>query len=137
MLDKMRSTPVSELMHRDVTFIKEHVSLLDAVKKMQEFNVSSLIVESADRSEGYGIVTRKDLINKVLDAEPHDQFVLVKDIMSRPIITVPPTLSVLASVKLMKRCNVRRVPVFDGGEIVGILSNSDIFRKFYPVPGVD
>ncbi len=137
MLEKMRSTPVSELMHRDVKFIKEHVSLLDAVKKMQEFHVSSLIVESADRSEGYGIITRKDLINKVIDSEPGDQFVLVKDIMSRPIITVPPTMSVLASVKLMKRCNVRRVPVFDGREIVGILSNSDIFRKFYPAPGVD
>jgi CBS domain-containing protein len=46
-------------------------------------------------------------------------------------------MSVLASVKLMKRCNVRRVPVFDGREVVGILSNSDIFRKFYPAPGVD
>ncbi len=84
-----------------------------------------------------GIITRKDLINKVIDSEPSDQFVLVKDIMSRPIITVPPTMSVLASVKLMKRCNIRRVPVFDGREIVGILSNSDIFRKFYPAPGID
>lgn len=137
MLEKMRNTLVSDLMNRNVKFIREDISLLDAVRKMKEFDVSSLMVESASKGDGFGIVTRKDLINKLIDPEPGDQHVIVGDVMTRPAVTVPPTVSVSACVKLMKRCNIRRVPVFDGKNIIGILSNSDIFRKFYPGPGVD
>jgi len=50
---------------------------------------------------------------------------------------VPPIMSVLACVKMMKRLNIRRVPISDGREIIGILSNTDIFRKFYAGPSVE
>ncbi|MBI5118889.1 CBS domain-containing protein [Candidatus Poribacteria bacterium] len=136
MLEKMRETLVRDLMNREVKFIREDISLLDAVWKMKEFGVSCLVVESANKADGYGIVTRKDLINKLIDPEPGEQHAFVSDVMSRPIVTVPPTVSVSACVKLMKRFNMRRVPVFDGKQIVGILSNSDIFKRFYPGPGV-
>jgi CBS domain-containing protein len=136
-LDKMRSMPVSELMNRDVKFIKEDVSLLDAVWKMKEFAVSSLIVESSNKADWFGIVTQKDLITKLIDADPGTQHALVGDVMTQPAVTIPPTMSILACVRLMKRLNIRRVPVSDGKEIIGILSHADIFKKFYPGPSVD
>ena len=137
MLDKMRTTPVSELMTREVKFISENVSLLDAVRKMKDFDVSSLVVESASESDWFGIVTQKDIINKLLVPEPGREYALVGDVMTRPAITVPPIMSVLSCVKLMKRLNVRRLPVCAGRDIVGILSITDIFRKFYLGPSVD
>ncbi|RJP68513.1 MAG: CBS domain-containing protein [Candidatus Abyssobacteria bacterium SURF_17] len=136
-LEKMRKMLVRDLMNREVKFIKEDASLLDAVWKMKQFGVSSLIVESANKGDGYGIVTRKDLINKLIDPDPGAQHALVADVMTRPAIMVPPNISVSACVKLMKRYNLRRIPVFDGKEIVGVISNSDIFAKFYPGPSVD
>lgn len=137
MLEKMRRTLVRDLMNREPKFIREDVSLLDAVRKMKEFGVSSLIVDSSNKADWYGIVTQKDLINKLIDPEPGAQHAFVADVMTRPAITVPPTMSVLACVKLMKRCDIRRIPVSDGREIIGILSQSDIFRKFYPGPVID
>ena len=136
MLEKMRNTPVGELMTRDVKFTREDTSLLDAIFKMQEFHVSSLVVEGANKSDGYGIVTQKDIITKLIDPEPGIQYSIVADVMTRPAITVSSTLSVSACVKLMKRLNIRRVPISDGDTISGILSNSDIFRTFYPGPSV-
>jgi CBS domain-containing protein len=124
-------------MNSEVKFISEDASLLDAVGKMKEFAVSSLIVESRYKPHGHGIVTRKDLINKLVDPGPGEEHVLVLDVMTRPAITIPPSVSVMACVQLMKRCNIRRVPVFDGKDIIGIISNSDIFKKFYPGPSVD
>jgi signal-transduction protein with cAMP-binding, CBS, and nucleotidyltransferase domain len=136
MLEKMRRTLVHDLMNKDVKFIKEDVSILDAVWKMQEFAVSSLVVESTNKSDWFGIVTQKDLINKLIDPEPGQQHVLVSDVMTRPAMTIPPSINVLACVRLMKQLNIRRVPISNGNEIIGILSNSDIFRKFYPGPGL-
>jgi CBS domain-containing protein len=133
----MRKTPVSELMTREVKFIRDDISLLDAIRKMKEFQVSSLVVDGANKADGFGIITQKDIINKLIDSEPGQQHTLVSDIMTRPAVTVPPSMSVLSSVKLMKRLNIRRVPVSAGDEIIGILSNTDIFRKFYLGPTVD
>jgi CBS domain-containing protein len=132
----MRRMPVSELMTRDVKFIKEDVSLLDAVWKMKEFAVSSLIVESSNKADWFGIVTQKDIITKLIDPDPGAQHALVGDVMTQPAVTVPPTMTVMACVKMMKRLNIRRIPVSDGKDIVGILSHSDIFKKFYPGPSV-
>ena len=136
-LEKMRNTPVTELMTREVKFIRDDASLLDAVAKMKEFAVSSLVVESDNKADGFGIVTQKDIINKLIAPEPGQQYAIVADAMTHPVITVSPTMSVLSSVKLMKRLNIRRIPVHAGGEIIGILSNTDIFRRFYPGPSVD
>ncbi|RJP25106.1 MAG: CBS domain-containing protein [Candidatus Abyssobacteria bacterium SURF_5] len=137
MLDRMRKAVASDLMNRNVKFIREDASLLDAVRKMKEFEVSSLMVESANKADGFGIVTRKDLINKLIDPDPGSQHALVADIMTMPAIMVPPNMSVMACVRLMKRCNIRRLPISDGKQVIGILSNSDIFKKFYPGPSIE
>jgi CBS domain-containing protein len=81
-------------------------------------------------------VTRKDLINKLVDPDPGTQHALVADVMTMPAVMAPPSMSVMACVRLMKRCNIRRLPIFDGKQVVGILSNSDIFKKFYPGPSI-
>jgi len=133
----MRKAVASDLMNRNVKFIREDASLLDAVRKMKEFEVSSLMVESANKADGFGIVTRKDLINKLIDPDPGSQHALVADIMTMPAIMVPPNMSVMACVRLMKRCNIRRLPISDGKQVIGILSNSDIFKKFYPGPSIE
>ena len=132
----MRKALAGDLMNRNVKFIREDASLLDAVRKMKEFDVSSLMVESSNKSDGYGIVTRKDLINKLVDPDPGTQHALVADVMTMPAVMAPPSMSVMACVRLMKRCNIRRLPVYDGKQVVGILSNSDIFKKFYPGPSI-
>jgi CBS domain-containing protein len=95
------------------------------------------MVENANKADGYGIITRKDLINKLIDPDPGAQHALVSDVMTMPAFTVPPTMSIFSCVKLMKRLNIRRAPVSDGKEIIGILSNSDIFKNFYPGPMVE
>ncbi len=133
----MRQTLVRDLMNRDVKFIREDASLLDAVRKMKEFGVSCLVVEGVNKADGYGIITRRDLINKLIDPDPGSQHALVSDIMTMPVYTIPSTMSVLACVKLMKRLNIRRIAVSEGKEVVGLLSNSDIFRNFYPGPVIE
>jgi predicted transcriptional regulator len=48
--------------------------------------------------------------------------------MSKPLITVSPGLALKYCARLFNHTDIRRAPVFDGKEIVGILSNTDIFK---------
>ncbi len=72
-------------------------------------------------------MTRKDIINKVVAAEGAKEMVKVGDIMTRPIVTVEPEMTIRNCALLMKRLGVRRLPVQEGRDIIGVISNKDIF----------
>jgi CBS domain-containing protein len=74
-------------------------------------------------------VTRKDVVHKIVDPGKDPNDVKVHEIMSKPLITVSPGLALKYCARLFNATGIRRAPVFDGTEIVGILSNSDIIRS--------
>ncbi len=51
---------------------------------------------------------------------------LVKDWMSRDVVTAPPTLGLLESDALMRKHNIRRLPVVENGRLIGIVTIGDI-----------
>lgn len=128
----VRELHVRELMHEGCVTVRSDASVTDALRKMQRTQVSSLIVEPRNGGDAYGIVTRRDVLEKAFVPGPrrfnfseHKVF----EIMTKPLVTVSPGLKVKYAARLMEREDVHRMPVFDGQRVVGILTDSDIFRK--------
>ena len=89
-------------------------------------------MERRNVEDAYGIITKKDVVTKVMDPGHNRRNLTstkVHEIMTKPLVTVSPGLAIKYCARLMQRVNVTRVPVFDGKEIVGILSLTDIFSK--------
>jgi len=120
---------VSDIMKRNVVKIGRDTPARDAMKIMIENDIGSLLVE---KGSDYGIVTRKDIVNKVIARGKDPMEVKVKDIMTEPILTVSSDMSITETARLMAKTNVRRFPVVDDGKLVGIVSNSDILRSTIP-----
>ncbi|MBM4091433.1 MAG: CBS domain-containing protein [Planctomycetes bacterium] len=127
-LAKVRFTTAGEVMHKDVVYIDGKKTVADAVRLMREKKVSSLIVERRGIEDAFGIVTRKDVVNKVVDPGKDPAEVKVFEIMSKPLITVSPGLQLKYCARLFNTAGIRRAVVFDGKQIVGMLSNTDIFN---------
>jgi CBS domain-containing protein len=117
-------------MTQHVVMVEEGITVAEAVTTMSEKNVSSLIVNRKNEDDAYGIVTRRDVVNKVIAEGLEPQKVKVADIMTKPLLTIPPSLSIKHVARLMVHTGVRRMPVYDSRKIIGIVSNSDIFRGF-------
>lgn len=124
-------TTVGEVMTQGVISIREEASVEEAIKTMGERHVSCLIVEKKDKTDIDGIVTRKDIINKVVGIGRDIKKTKVSEIMSKPLMTVNPQMDVMCVARLMAQANVRRFPVRQNDTIVGIISNSDIFRYYF------
>ncbi|MBM3973306.1 MAG: CBS domain-containing protein [Planctomycetes bacterium] len=77
-----------------------------------------------------GIVTSKDIVNLL---GTHDAALLdelrVGDVMTRPAICVPAQTNLRDCINLMRMSRVRRLPVLDGAEVIGVLSSTDAFRR--------
>ena len=118
----------SEVMTKHVVDIEPDVTVAEAVQKMKQWNVSSLLVQRKDTTDTWGFMSQTDIIEKVVAAGLDPEQVRVHEIMTKPVITVPSNCSLQDCAALMARADIRRVLVFDGQDIVGIVSTSDIFK---------
>lgn len=127
-LNDVRFAKAGEIMTRFVITIDGHQTVADAIRLMRSERVSCLIVNRRGPGDAWGMVTRRDVVNKIVDPGKDPAQVKVCEIMTKPVITVPPTMALKYCARLMHNAGLRRVVVFDGNDIVGILSNTDIFN---------
>jgi CBS domain-containing protein len=125
---EVRFTKVGSIMKKNVVSIEGKQTVADAVKMMRENKVSSLLVNRRGKEDAWGIVTRKDVVNKIVDPGKNPENVRVFEIMSKPLVMVSPGLTIKYCARLFNQSGIRRAPVFDGKEVIGIVSNTDIFN---------
>jgi len=122
---------VKDLMRKDVKIVDKSTPLLEAAEMMRDFGVSSLIVEPDGEGDAFGIITRKDIVEAIVGETYGETSQLVDDVMTKPAITVDMGLSIYNCQQLMRMVGIRRLPVVDGTDLVGILSNTDIFANLF------
>ena len=125
-IDKLR---VQELMQTNVKRVKKSATISNAAKMMRDSGVSSLVVEPDADGDAFGIITRRDIIELFLSRTISRPAHLVEDAMTKPAITVNSGMSIYNCQQLMRMVGIRRLPVVDGNQLVGILSNADVFIK--------
>jgi CBS domain-containing protein len=124
-VQKMKTA--SDVMTKHVVDISPDATVAEAIDKMKQWNVSSLLVQRLSLGDTWGFVSQTDVVEKVIAEGRDPEQVQVQEIMTKPVITVPPNCSLRDCAALMARADIRRVLVFDGQDIVGIVSSSDIF----------
>jgi isocitrate dehydrogenase len=73
-------------------------------------------------------MTKRDIISKVVSQGKDPAKLKVQDVMTKTLITVPPDCPLRDAAALMMEKGIRRVLVRRGREIIGIVSDTDIFR---------
>jgi CBS domain-containing protein len=111
---------------RDVFEIEADASVFEAVQRMVELNVGSLVVREG--GETAGIVTERDYLRRVTLEGRTDRETLVREIMSSPLIVVSPETTVEEAMALMTERRVRHLPVVEEGSVVGLVSIGDLVK---------
>jgi CBS domain-containing protein len=114
-------------MRQPVRMVASMESVAFAVREMQRLGISSLVVPPRFEGEPYGIITKHDIIAKVVALGRDPYRVRVAEVMSGDLLTVEPESTMPACAALMMRHHIRRLPVFAKGQPVGIVSDSDVF----------
>ncbi len=117
---------IRDVMSKPVVMIEEDRTVAEAAKLMGERRIGSLIVTRD--GEPIGIVTERDVLTKAIACDLDICKVKVKDIMSSPLIVVKPDITVEDAIKVMAAKGIRRLPVEEEGEIIGIFTAADLVR---------
>ena len=121
-----RETIVKEAMKTNLAMVKPTISVLEAAKLMKKRKIGNVIV--VEKKQPIGILTESDILKKVVAEGKIAKDVLVKEVMSTPIIVIDPYVTLEEAMKTMGKCNVRRLPVIENDELIGIITQKDISR---------
>jgi len=127
-LRDVRFATAGTVMKKTIVSIDGKETVAAAIKLMRDKKVSSLLVNRRGQEDAWGILTRKDVVNKIVDPGKSPKEVKVFEIMTKPLVMVSPGLTLKYCARMFHHAGIRRAPVFDGKEIIGILSNTDIFN---------
>jgi CBS domain-containing protein len=117
---------VADIMSRDVITATLDDTILSVARKMSELRVSCVVV--MDRGRIIGILTEKDMLNSVAGRDTEFHRLKVSERMSSPVDTIPAHLSVFEADRMMDVKCIRRLPVVEEGQLVGIVTQTDITR---------
>ena len=117
---------VKEAMKYNPVVITPMISVLEAAQIMKKNKINDVIV--VENKQPVGILTESDILKKVVAENKKPSDVLVDDIMSCPVIVVDPYVPLEEALKTMGKCNIRRLPVIENNELVGVISHKDISR---------
>ncbi|TLX91813.1 MAG: CBS domain-containing protein [Thaumarchaeota archaeon] len=121
MLQSSVKKPVSDIMSTKLETIRTSESAKEAAKKMLDKNVSSLVVVDDD-GQAIGIVTERDITRGVCIHDVLSKEFKVHHLMTSPLSTIDPNLSVEMAANLMSQDKVRHLIVKEGDKTVGILT---------------
>jgi CBS domain-containing protein len=120
---------VSEILRgkgTDVLKIEASATVFDALKKIVELNVGSILVTEGD--EVVGIMTERDYLRKIAIQGRTSHDTLVGEIMSKPLVYVTPETSIEEAMAIMTDRRIRHLPVVDDEDVVGIISIGDLVK---------
>ena len=123
----MSDKKARDVMSTDVTCVGENETLLDAARKLAELDVGSLpICGEDDRLKG--MLTDRDIVVKVLaeDKDPSSVTAGELGVGDGKTVTIGADDSIDEALRTMIDHKVRRLPVIDGKQLVGIISQADI-----------
>jgi CBS domain-containing protein len=117
---------VEDMMISEVVTISPMATLREAMKKMRQHQVKSLVVEKRHGSDAYGILTYTTILKTIVHEDGDVDLVNVYDIATKPALSVPRQLEVRHAVNLMVNFNIKRLVVTSDNELKGILTMNDI-----------
>jgi predicted transcriptional regulator len=116
----------------ELPMIDRDATISSAIKKMLDENRFTLLVPRRNKNDAYGIITKKDILTRVIAEGKSPGKVKVKDIMSKPLVILTNlSLDLRWVAKAMSNSGVSTIAVFDKGDFYGYVTEACILEGVY------
>jgi len=116
---------VSAIMSTKVVTVKSTEKASKALQMMVRHKIGSIVV--VDKGKPVGILTERDVTTRMAKGQ-NVRGMIVRNIMSKPLVTIGPSAQIWQAVEQMVRKDIRRLPVMEGDRLVGMVTERDVFR---------
>ena len=116
---------VKDVMSSPVVTADENAPINEVAKLMRKHDIGCIIV-SDKNGRPVGIITERDIVERLVAEDIKPSEIKAKEIMSAPLVTIDSEKTISDAARKMSRRNIRRLAVMYKGELAGIISSKDI-----------
>ena len=120
---------VRDVMKTNVDIVDGMATVSEALHEMKHIETKALIVNKRHEDDEYGIVLLSDIARNVMAQDKAPDRVNVYEIMSKPVVSVDPQMDIRYCARLFDRFGLSRAPVVENGQVVGMVSYTDMVLK--------
>lgn len=129
-MSEKKIVTVNEVMSTKVMHIEATATVADAINKMRDSGVSSLVVNRRDAQDEFGLVVVSDIAKKVIASNSPPDRVNVYEIMTKPVLSLPPDMSIRYAVRMLNQFGLSRALVVDEHRApIGIVTLRDLVLR--------
>jgi signal-transduction protein with cAMP-binding, CBS, and nucleotidyltransferase domain len=128
-ISSLLSLPIENFINMNIAILEGDRFVDEALQKMQEKNVRSVLV--SHQGEVVGILSKTDILFKVMSQGKNPGKVRLREIMTSPVLAVDPKTSVQETLSMMDKHVVRQLIVSSHSAVLGMVYRDDIFEKIH------
>ena len=120
---------VADVLEQDFVIVEGTATVAEALAVMKRKNAHFLIVAKRHEDDEFGIVMIRDIAEHVLAPNRSPERTNVYEIMSKPVVSVPPEMDIRYCARLFHRFGISTAPVIEGGEIKGVVAYDQLVLR--------
>jgi len=120
---------VRDVMKPNFDIVDGMLTVSDALNAMKNVETKCLVVDKRSENDEYGLVLISDVAKQVLAKDRSPERVNIYEIMSKPVLTIDPSMDIRYCARLFENFNLSRSPVVEDGVVIGIVSFTDMVIK--------
>ncbi len=129
MSDRAEVITVKDVMKEKFDTVEGVATVRQALEVMEHVETKCLIVNKRHDHDEYGIVVISDIASKVLVTNRSPDRVSIYEVMTKPAVTIHQDMDIRYASALFARLGLSRAPVVEDGQVIGIVSHTDMVMK--------
>ena len=126
-VEELLKNPVSSNMRTDPPTVSPSDSVAEVVLKMSEMDIGAVIVVEDGRA--IGIITEKDILERVVKPKKMMDLIQVRDVMTTPLASIDADKTNKQALDLMRFKGIRRLAVMEEGRLIGIVTERRLLES--------
>jgi CBS domain-containing protein len=121
-----------EVMTTSVRTIDGLASVQEAIERMREHGISSLVIDRRHEGDEFGLLAVADIAKKLVALDRSPERTSVYEIMTKPVLTVDKGMDIKYAIRLLAHFGVSRALVTDHGALAGMVTLRDMILRYMP-----
>ena len=124
------TAPVEDLMSKKVVSVDSTSTAFDVAREMLNHDIGCVVV--LENKKVIGIATKSDIIREAVMKRLDPQKISASSVMTKSVVTIEAGRSLSEASSLMSKNNITKLPVIGKGELIGIITSTDLVRRTRP-----
>ena len=123
---------VRDVMSPSLQIVDGLSTVREAIDRMREHNISSVVVDRRDTDDEYGIVVIHDVAEHIIGRNRSADRTNVYEIMTKPVVSLDVGMNIRYAARLLFQLGLSRAIVTEGGDLVGVVTLRELVLRFIP-----